>query len=390
MSHVMRMMRVLRMMRMRMRMRMAVGRVSQVGMGCRVHMGQVRMALGCRGHRNLHQGLLRERLVLLVRLALIRRTNHIAVALEPHVAHVLEAYVLQQLRELGVSQGRLREFRVVAGPEEALHVGQGDGRGAAARQDLLEALLHLLPVREVGAGVPRRVGAGPLLLGTALLDHRLGALVGHHRAVEVAQQLLLADGQLHDVTHLAQGTAVQEVQAAAHQGLGAAVPAAGEDHVGVIKALEVGFRGLPQLLGIEVLRAVDVHEVQAAAAQEGRPIPTLLGLHVDPGASVANPLQPLDVHVHVRQPHLRGALCEAFPQDPAVRLQLIQVQGLHRGGHLVHIHDVVGLTGLALAPLNRLTHHRLTGLGACGRPGTEAHDVKRSSFLFAALLAKMA
>ena len=61
----------------------------------------------------------------------------------------------------------LRSGRVVAGPEEALHVGQGDGRGAAARQDLLEALLHLTWPRggqnqrdrsHFGAGAPPNLG----------------------------------------------------------------------------------------------------------------------------------------------------------------------------------------------------------------------------------------
>mmetsp|Transcript_39984 Transcript_39984/g.119687 ORF Transcript_39984/g.119687 Transcript_39984/m.119687 type:complete len:306 (+) Transcript_39984:574-1491(+) len=142
---------------------------------------------------------------LAARVRLLQRAHDVAVALQPHRTDVAQARILQQLRELGVPEGCLAELRVEPGPEQPLHVGQGDRAhaGAEGAKDLLQAGAHRLPCGESALSL-RRTRARPLALRAALLHHRLRALVGHDGAVEVAQQLLLRDGELHNVAHLAQ------------------------------------------------------------------------------------------------------------------------------------------------------------------------------------------
>mmetsp|Transcript_68348 Transcript_68348/g.179198 ORF Transcript_68348/g.179198 Transcript_68348/m.179198 type:complete len:240 (+) Transcript_68348:808-1527(+) len=197
------------------------------------------------------------------------RDDDVAVALEPHAADVAQAPVLEQLGELGVAQGRLAQLQAEARAEEALEVGERDRLRVPAvswprpGDDLLEARLHRVPAGE-RARSPGRAGARALALGAPLLDHRLRAAVGHNSAVEVAEELLLRDGKLHNVADLAQRAALEEGHVAARQHLGAGVAPAGKHHVGVVEAAKVDLGRSPEVRRVDVRGAVDVHERRVA------------------------------------------------------------------------------------------------------------------------------
>mmetsp|Transcript_105147 Transcript_105147/g.279844 ORF Transcript_105147/g.279844 Transcript_105147/m.279844 type:complete len:206 (+) Transcript_105147:960-1577(+) len=146
--------------------------------------------------------------------------DNIAVALQAHRTDVAEAGILQELREFGVPESRLAELGVEPRTEEPLHVGEGNRVYAWCKgaEDLLQASTHHLP----GGKSPLALcgtGARPLALGAPLLHHRLRALVRYHCTVEVAEQLLLGDRELHNVANFAQRAANKKLKATCCQHL---------------------------------------------------------------------------------------------------------------------------------------------------------------------------
>mmetsp|Transcript_103316 Transcript_103316/g.287604 ORF Transcript_103316/g.287604 Transcript_103316/m.287604 type:complete len:213 (-) Transcript_103316:592-1230(-) len=141
------------------------------------------------------------------------RDDHVTLALQPHGAHVLQAPVLEELRELGVTQSSLAQLYVKPRTEEPLHVGQRDGvdpRGQGP-DELMHACMQRVPIGD-GASLPCGIAAWPLVLRAALLDHGLRAAVWHDGTIEIAEDLLLGDGQLHNVADLAERTANKKRQ----------------------------------------------------------------------------------------------------------------------------------------------------------------------------------
>mmetsp|Transcript_7024 Transcript_7024/g.20712 ORF Transcript_7024/g.20712 Transcript_7024/m.20712 type:complete len:348 (+) Transcript_7024:882-1925(+) len=298
--------------------------------------GAPRGSSGCHGGRVLRQ-LVRQ--TDRVALRVLGRGQHdVAVALQADGADVTQALVLEHLRQLRVPQGRLAQLRVEPRAKEPLHVRERHGARARlhAPEEVLEARAHHLP-RGHAAGAPGRARARPLALRATLLDHGLGAGVGHNSAVEVAQQLLLGDGKLHDVANLAQRPAAEQGQGPREQDLRARVAATGQHHVLHVQALKVRRGSPPELARVEIGRAVDVDEGEGAGPEERRPVATLLGLDAEPGAGLAEGAELLDVHVHGPGARELRVLAQALAQDPAVGPQLVVVEALDGPQHVRHL-----------------------------------------------------
>mmetsp|Transcript_77125 Transcript_77125/g.223846 ORF Transcript_77125/g.223846 Transcript_77125/m.223846 type:complete len:222 (+) Transcript_77125:1101-1766(+) len=183
----------------------------------------------------LHMRLLLVLELVALRRASVQRHHHVAMSLQAHGADVMQARVLEQLGELGVPERGLRELQMEAGSEKPLHVRERHKLGSLRHggDDLLQTCPDRVPTRK-GARAFRGGGARLPALGALLFDHRLGPAVRHDRAIQVAEQLLLGYGQLHDVAHLAEGTALQEGQPPAHKDLRARVPPPRKHHISVI------------------------------------------------------------------------------------------------------------------------------------------------------------
>mmetsp|Transcript_33904 Transcript_33904/g.101077 ORF Transcript_33904/g.101077 Transcript_33904/m.101077 type:complete len:503 (+) Transcript_33904:617-2125(+) len=271
----------------------------------------------------------------------LERHHHVALALQPHGTDVTEARVLEQLGELRVPEGRLAELRVELGAEDALDVGEGDGTlpRSEAPEDLLQAGAHGVPGGEQALALGGR-RARPLVLGAALLHHGLRALVGDHGAVQVPEELLLRDGELHDVADLAKRPAREEGQSPHSQHLCAEVAPPRQNHAGIVQALKVGRRCAPEFCRVDVLRAVDVDEGLRASAEECGPVAPLLVLDGEPRAGLAMRAQQLDVDVNGLRPRCHSPLVEPLAEDSAVGPELVRIQRLQCRGDLGHVEGV--------------------------------------------------
>mmetsp|Transcript_22713 Transcript_22713/g.71882 ORF Transcript_22713/g.71882 Transcript_22713/m.71882 type:complete len:490 (+) Transcript_22713:562-2031(+) len=278
---------------------------------------------------------------LAARVRLLQRAHDVAVALQPHRTDVAQARILQQLRELGVPEGCLAELRVELGAEDALDVGEGDGTlpRSEAPEDLLQAGAHGVPGGEQALALGGR-RARPLVLGAALLHHGLRALVGDHGAVQVPEELLLRDGELHDVADLAKRPAREEGQSPHSQHLCAEVAPPRQNHAGIVQALKVGRRCAPEFCRVDVLRAVDVDEGLRASAEECGPVAPLLVLDGEPRAGLAMRAQQLDVDVNGLRPRCHSPLVEPLAEDSAVGPELVRIQRLQCRGDLGHVEGV--------------------------------------------------
>ena len=134
------------------------------------------IALGSRCHRHLHQRLLMSGWIAchhltfsmtmaMLTMQILRHigtnwtnwtwtswTHHIAMALQTYMTNVLQFWILQEFRQLGMSQGGFAELSMVPRAEQTLHVGQRDRTGpwAQTEKDLLKPSLHLSTVAGIG------------------------------------------------------------------------------------------------------------------------------------------------------------------------------------------------------------------------------------------------
>mmetsp|Transcript_75228 Transcript_75228/g.244649 ORF Transcript_75228/g.244649 Transcript_75228/m.244649 type:complete len:337 (+) Transcript_75228:827-1837(+) len=260
---------------------------------------------------------------------LLDRHNHITMPLQLDLAQVLQALILKQLRKLGIAESRLAQLDLELRTEEALDVGERERLVCTGNlaQQRLQAPMHHVPSgdRTLPSHSAR---AWPLALRIFLLHHRLRAAVRNDRAVQVAQQLLLRNRQLNNVADLSQRSAPQKGQIPLYQHLSARVPAAWQDHRAVVHAAEVLRREIPELLRVDVLGAVDVHEGRGTTRDQCRPIGTLHIVHLQPSARLAHRSQLLDADIHLLACSLR-LLTDPLPEDAAVGLELVLVEALH-------------------------------------------------------------
>mmetsp|Transcript_86127 Transcript_86127/g.219483 ORF Transcript_86127/g.219483 Transcript_86127/m.219483 type:complete len:201 (+) Transcript_86127:714-1316(+) len=162
--------------------------------------------------------------------------DDLALALQLHAADVAESRVLQQFVQPRVAERGLAELEVETGAEQPLDVGKGNDPRLAVHggvlEDLPQASAGLLPSgqRHVRCSLLRE-GHRLLPDSTLLLDPIDGTAKRDHVPLQVTQNPLLRDRELHDVANLAQGAVLQERQAARKQHLRAGVAAAGQQHI---------------------------------------------------------------------------------------------------------------------------------------------------------------
>mmetsp|Transcript_54928 Transcript_54928/g.158957 ORF Transcript_54928/g.158957 Transcript_54928/m.158957 type:complete len:338 (-) Transcript_54928:427-1440(-) len=229
-----------------------------------------------------------------------RRQDHVAVTRLGSDAEALQASILEEVRQLRVTQGGLAKLHLAACAEHVLDVGQGDA-GMPPRRGLPQ------PAEATAERVPRGEGvASAALARTRVLVESAVVLppgvrpdVGQQHAVRVAEDLPLRDRQLHDVADLAQRVSLQERELHLHQHLGASEAAARECPTRG-RCGEVARDLLPQLLRILVDGAVDVDEHGGTAGEQSRPIRRRIRLfHVHAGASLARGTQLPEVDLDV-------------------------------------------------------------------------------------------
>mmetsp|Transcript_96088 Transcript_96088/g.309932 ORF Transcript_96088/g.309932 Transcript_96088/m.309932 type:complete len:218 (-) Transcript_96088:561-1214(-) len=118
--------------------------------------------------------------------------DHVPVGLRPQGANVVEALVLQQVRDPAVTKRSLAQLQLELRAEQALDVRQRHLLRLAPRacQNRLQALPGLCKVSDWH----RILLQGPCWLqlrSATFLDHRLGREVRHHLALQVSQDLPL-------------------------------------------------------------------------------------------------------------------------------------------------------------------------------------------------------
>mmetsp|Transcript_60177 Transcript_60177/g.173606 ORF Transcript_60177/g.173606 Transcript_60177/m.173606 type:complete len:457 (+) Transcript_60177:660-2030(+) len=224
-----------------------------------------------------------------------------AVDLQP--ANVVQALVLQQLGDPGVAERGLAEVEAEARAKEALDIRHGDHPGldvARAADDHRYATAHVLPCRDGerrGLRLLRRAAEGLLPRSALLLDGLLGQAVRHDVAIDVSEELLLRHRELHDVADLTERAPLEEGEFPLLQGSGASVAPAGQQRLLAAQAGEVGRQRGPELRGVPILAAGDVHEVLGFAGQQHGNLVAIDCDDLELPASLADALQRLGVDV---------------------------------------------------------------------------------------------
>mmetsp|Transcript_96115 Transcript_96115/g.255377 ORF Transcript_96115/g.255377 Transcript_96115/m.255377 type:complete len:205 (+) Transcript_96115:784-1398(+) len=196
------------------------------------------------------------------------RQEHVAMALQPHLAEVVQPLVLEELGKLGVAQARLAELNLEVRLEEALEAGERDALLALRQvaEQLTDVFAQAIPSGD-SARLPLMASARLQALRTPFLDHRLGMPVGHYGTIRVAQQLLLRYRELHDVAHLPQRSAGKERQATPDQDPGAQVPPSWQDHICFAQVAKVLLCSTPKLGWVWVHRTVHIDETRRPVAE---------------------------------------------------------------------------------------------------------------------------
>mmetsp|Transcript_46021 Transcript_46021/g.131826 ORF Transcript_46021/g.131826 Transcript_46021/m.131826 type:complete len:334 (+) Transcript_46021:428-1429(+) len=246
-----------------------------------------------------------------------------------HAAEIAHARVLEQLGDLCVSQRGLAELHTEACWESALDAGEGNG--LASSTDFFDQSFHASAQHvPSGDGSGRAaVDARLLQLCAPVLDHGLRAAIRHEQAAGVAQDFLV-DRELHNVANLTQGVASQEGQTSLNENLCASITSTRQLLSGLGDAAEVGSRIAPQVLWIQVHRAINVHECLCLAGEKNHPIRAFLLNSQLLRESAAQGPQLLDIKCELPTSCNLSELVNALPKNPPVWAELVPVQACDR------------------------------------------------------------
>mmetsp|Transcript_69216 Transcript_69216/g.212223 ORF Transcript_69216/g.212223 Transcript_69216/m.212223 type:complete len:200 (-) Transcript_69216:242-841(-) len=171
-----------------------------------------------------------------------------------------------------MAQGRLAQLQVETVFEQTLDVRSRDGARTRTVEQLPQARARLFQRGHALLGafhglLGQREGALRVLLGEA---------EGHQAARPAIPQEHLVNGQLHDVTDLPQRAPREARQPKAGQGPGAGVAPACEDHLAGPGRVEARGEPRPQVRGVGVHGAANVHEVVLPSSQPHAVLAALL------------------------------------------------------------------------------------------------------------------